>query len=614
MRFECSRINMPRNYVRQVGSRRYVDYSNETLQKCLDDIRSGRHTQTSASQAYNIPRSTIKNKLKDVFNKKPGRPTVLSEDQEKAFEEHIFKMAEFGFPLTELDLRFIVKGYFDKIGRAVPQFKNNLPGIDWVRAFRKRNPKLTVRECSNIKTVRAAVDEDVIKKYFNNITDSIKNVPPENLWNYDETNLRDDPGTNKVICKRGVKYLERVMNSTKTCTSIMMCGNAVGEMLSPYVVYKSEHLWSTWTEGGPEGCRYNRTKNGWFDMTTFEDWFFSCLLPKLKKQKGIKVLIGDNLSSHINTEVIKACEKYDIRFVCLPAHSSHLTQPLDVAYFAPMKSMWRKILTTWKESEYGRNLSNIPKDVFPKLLKELIDTLYADKSNNIVSGFRKAGIYPLNQEKVLERLPQKSVDSSIVSESFIEHISRKREEIKGMSKTAEKKRRKKLNAPPGKSICYEDLLQQESGPSASSAGRARVAKQKKIIIEENDSTNEDSDMTLHDISDDLNFSDSEDDVGTDQAQCFPKMTLEEKKRLKEGNFIIVSYENQYYAGLIHKMPDENEEGPTVDCMERKSKCWMWPEKKDKLIYSWKDIVCRIEAPKLLNKRGHFKVPELDVFV
>lgn len=101
---------MPRNYVRKVGSRRYADYSDKSLQQCLDDIRSGKHSQTSASQASNIPRSTIKNKLKNVFNKKPGRPTVLLEAEEKSFVEHIFKMAEFGFPLTEVDLRFIVKG------------------------------------------------------------------------------------------------------------------------------------------------------------------------------------------------------------------------------------------------------------------------------------------------------------------------------------------------------------------------------------------------------------------------------------------------------------------------------------------------------------------------
>jgi hypothetical protein len=137
------------------------------------------------------------------------------------------------------------------------------------------------------------------------------------LWDYDEKNLTDDPGNNKVGCSRGSKYVEQVMNSSKTSTSLMLCGNAKGELLPPYVVYKAERLWDTWTEGGPKGCRYNRSKSGWFDTAIFEDWFFSLVLPRLRKQDGVKVLLGDNLASHINHAVIKACqEKSDSLCLC----------------------------------------------------------------------------------------------------------------------------------------------------------------------------------------------------------------------------------------------------------------------------------------------------------
>ena len=53
---------------------------------------------------------------------------------------------------------------------------------------------------------------------------------------------------------------------------------------------KSKHLYSSWVRKGPKGARYNRSKSGWFDETTFQDWFFSMLLPDLKKttrKKGI---------------------------------------------------------------------------------------------------------------------------------------------------------------------------------------------------------------------------------------------------------------------------------------------------------------------------------------
>ena len=74
-------------------------------------------------------------------------------------------------------------------------------------------------------------------------------ISEANLFNYDETNLSDDPGTKKCLFKRGVKYPEKVKENTNTSISLMFCGSADGSMLPTYVVYKAEHIWSTWTEG-----------------------------------------------------------------------------------------------------------------------------------------------------------------------------------------------------------------------------------------------------------------------------------------------------------------------------------------------------------------------------
>ena len=77
--------------------------------------------------------------------------------------------------------------------------------------------------------------------------------------NYDETSLSDDPGAEKLIFKRDKKYPERIMNYSKGNTSIMFSGAAIGELLQVYVVYKSHHLWQSWTSGGPNGVRFNRS-------------------------------------------------------------------------------------------------------------------------------------------------------------------------------------------------------------------------------------------------------------------------------------------------------------------------------------------------------------------
>jgi len=90
--------------------------------------------------------------------------------------------------------------------------------------------------------VRSKVDSEMVNKFFDDIAITLKDVEASNIVNYDETNLSDDPGVGKFLFKRGTCYPERILNSTKSCTSIMFASTAVGELLLPYVVYKSEGM------------------------------------------------------------------------------------------------------------------------------------------------------------------------------------------------------------------------------------------------------------------------------------------------------------------------------------------------------------------------------------
>ncbi|XP_072389672.1 uncharacterized protein [Diabrotica undecimpunctata] len=155
-------------------------------------------------------------------------------------------------------------------------------------------------------------------EYIQNLKQTLTGVEPHAIFNYDETNLTDDPGQKKVLAKRGVKHPERICKSSKSSISLMMCGNAAGELLTPYVVYKSKHLWDIWTENGPSGTRYANTASGWFEPQTFANWFNTILLPRLEKIQGKMVVLGNNLSSHINVEVLDLCRnKTFILYVCL---------------------------------------------------------------------------------------------------------------------------------------------------------------------------------------------------------------------------------------------------------------------------------------------------------
>ncbi len=190
----------------------------------------------------------------------------------------------------------------------------------------------------------------------------------------------------------------------------MFAGSASGVLLPPYIVYKAKDVYETWKENGLQGAVYDATPTGWFNMPIFEKWFFSIAVPYFRRLDGPKVLIGDNLCSHISPAVISKCEDLNIRFVLLPPNSTGLCQPLDVAVFRGMKIKWRQVLDEWKRKNYGP----LQKSVFPGLLKSAVENIQSI-SDNLKSGFRAAGIFPLNPLEVIKRLPGDKVGDDIAS-------------------------------------------------------------------------------------------------------------------------------------------------------------------------------------------------------
>lgn len=129
--------------------------------------------------------------------------------------------------------------------------------------------------------------------------------------------------------------MECVIESTKSCISIMLSGIAAGEMLPPYVVCQAENMWSTWIDRGPNGCRYNRTKGGWFDID----------IQRLVLHIGpslIEETVGNqgcNREQFMLPHNFASMWRKQIKFLCLLTNLMHITQPLDVAYYGPMESV-----------------------------------------------------------------------------------------------------------------------------------------------------------------------------------------------------------------------------------------------------------------------------------
>ncbi|XP_063219560.1 uncharacterized protein LOC134538924 [Bacillus rossius redtenbacheri] len=491
---------MPRKHFRRIDARAYQNYTTQNLDQALKNVLQGKMTLRKASKQFSIPLGTLSHKLRNKRTNSIGRPLVFSADEENSFVDHLIKVAEWGFPFNTLDLRMMASAYLNIRGRTVPCFKNNIPSSDWALAFLNRHrAKISRRMGRNISISRASLSAETVKQYFDNLTATLLNddgteVSPTTIFNYDETNLSDDPGQKKCIFKRGVKYTDRVRSSTKSSISIMFCGSACGSMLSAYVVYKAEHIWSTWTEGGPPNTRYNRSKSGWFDIVTFSDWFETVFVPHVKNIPGKKVLIGDNLSSHFSERVLKLAQENDIAFTCLPANGTHLLQPLDIAFYGPLKRYWRNVLDFWKSSSKKKS-QTLSKDQFPRLLTKLYEKLYssvADTSNNLTAGLRKCGIYPLNPTMVMARLPDGICDQStekelapnaVVSEAVVSMLK----EMRGVDEPVRRQRKRRINVVPGKSISAFDLL-------LASSSTQQQQSQKSIVEEDDNGTSSDEDV------------------------------------------------------------------------------------------------------------------------
>jgi hypothetical protein len=195
-------------------------YSEEDVQAAVQEMKAGMSAR-AASERYGIPRSTLLDRCAGVHSAKQGRPTVLKEEEEAVIVEMLLLLGEWGFPFTSEDLRHFVKSYLDKKGAATI-FEDNLPTKRFVDCFIRRHPQFSLRTTNSIKRSRAALSRKEVKTFFDNFQKSAEGVRPENMWNYDESNLRD----------------EMVQNTSEQATSIMMCGSAAGEMLPPMVIYK----------------------------------------------------------------------------------------------------------------------------------------------------------------------------------------------------------------------------------------------------------------------------------------------------------------------------------------------------------------------------------------
>lgn len=95
------------------------------------------------------------------------------------------------------------------------------------------------------------------------------------------------------------------------------------------------------------------------------------------------------------------------------------------------------------------------KDQFPALMSELVRNTSTFRQN-VKSGFRKCGIYPLSDVPFLQRLPHvrpHHVDKEFISGVVLDKLS----ELRSDKDSGTRKRAKRVDVEPGKSVSDKDM-------------------------------------------------------------------------------------------------------------------------------------------------------------
>ena len=365
---------MVRHYKRKTFINLDTNYLNGLANEF--EAKKGQVSLRTFAKSKGVSYGTAYRWVKKV-NKKAGkgRPTVLTEEEENLLATALKFLGDSNMGQDRDDIRIMVQEFLNTSKRPNP-FKDSKPGIDWITAFEKRHPEISLRSPETLTVARAkSLTPETVNIFFDKYEDLLSQhsdtgLPnePERIFNCDETGLTTSAVDKKIYTRRGKKdaYLLQA-NCGKSSYSVLVCGSAAGQLLPPFTVYKGKNLYQTWVKGGPEGAAYSASPSGWMHDFNFESWFESIFIPAVTDLKKPVVLIFDGHNSHLTFKTIKSAIDKEIILLCLIPHASHRLQPLDVGFFRPFKIIWRDVLKEWYRSS---RQAPVTKPVFPTLLAQ----------------------------------------------------------------------------------------------------------------------------------------------------------------------------------------------------------------------------------------------------
>ena len=355
----------------------------------------------AASKIYSVSYTTL-------YNRRAGRPTRrdttpnsrrLTDSEEKAIVQYVLELDARSFPPR-------LRGVEDMANQLLRVRDAPPVGKLWAHNFVKRQPELRTRYTRRYDYQRAKCeDPKVIGEWFA-LVRNVKakyGIVDDDIYNFDETGFMMGIifAGMVVTTSDGRSRAKLAQPGNREWATVIQGVNALGWTIPPFIILAAQyHLANWYTECDlPADWRIATTDNGWTTNAVGLDWIKHFDYHTAPRTKGkYRLLILDGHESHHSTEFELHCQQNNIITLCMPPHSSHLLQPLDVGCFGPLKQAYGRQV----EDLMRMHINHVSKLEFLCGFREAFFASITER--NIQGGFAGSGLVPHDPERVLSKL------------------------------------------------------------------------------------------------------------------------------------------------------------------------------------------------------------------
>ena len=377
------------------GCKKRKIWKEEDMEKAFDAVKNKEASVSKAAELYSVPRKTLDDMVKGrvLHGDKSGPGTVLTSSEEDSLCNYLVYMADRGFLLTRKMVMAYAWALAKKSGRADRFNQEFGPGDRWWSNFRKRRPELTLRKLDKLDRSRARnCDPEVVSNYFallkKTLEDNNLSRSPRCIYNCDESFLPLDGSREKAVTHIKRKTAYGQVNGTTEHITLLCGASAAGMALPPMIIYPKAFPGGAYTFKGPDDAVYAKSESGWVDSELFFAWMKKVFLVHAVSQRPVMLLV-DGHASHVTMDLIELARDNNVILFCLPPHTTHLLQPLDVSVFKSLKDHFYRSLRAFC---FVKKKFVVSKKEFASVVKEPFEKAFA--MSNIKAGFKKCGIYP----------------------------------------------------------------------------------------------------------------------------------------------------------------------------------------------------------------------------